>query len=382
MSKGWRRLVVISCTLLLVGGMFMVLGMTVWAQEPPAEQPTEQPVEQPAGTEQPAQTTQTDQATQGPGLTIDYWEPQVGTRTVYYINDYLDDIHGNKFGTSALGYGDIDYLWDYRADIVIFRVPDSVDYRSSYYYNVEALSDMNPVYFDLEGPWYFNMTTPYKVVKEIKGIHEVPDAASFPEATYAQTVLNICSGGHRTYFVEYKSNDADAKQWKTWGYTVEYIPEDGITPIKETVHFYSPIDPNMKAPVIESFPKTVGDTGSIDAVAEVGLTESLSLASGTYKVIAEGKITVPGGTFDALLIEKNMMSSISGKPVSNIAYEWFAKDLGVVVQTRSLPDILGPEYGETTGYQKSAGMYFYQTKGLLVLEEQTSGTATPPPQQQ
>ena len=217
MSKGWRRLVAISCTLLLAGSLFLFLGMTVWAQDEPVDT-EETTTEQPAQTEETEETaTQPAPTSEGDGMTIEYWEPQVGTRTVYYINDFMNDIYGQKF---KLGHG-VGYV----DDILLYLSSNLyINYSSSYYEAFDAVSDMNPVYFDLEGPWYFSMTTPYKVVKEVKGIHEAPDAAQFPEATYAVWTLAICSGGHRTYAWEYKSNDATTQEWKTWGYTIEYVP--------------------------------------------------------------------------------------------------------------------------------------------------------------
>jgi hypothetical protein len=229
MSKGWRRLVAIACTLILAGSVFLVLGVTVWAQDEPA--PTEQPAET---TQQPAQTTQ------GDGMTIDYWEPEVGTRTVYYMNDWLNDIHGNIYGTSQLGYWDVDWLWAYRPWVVYFRVPDPANYTSSFYYNVEARSDMNPVYFDLAGPWYFDMTTPFKYIETVIGIQDAPDADQFNQATYAVEYLYIGSGGNRAWGVSYRSNDATQQKWLEWGLTMEWFKPGEEYATKEIVHYRSP----------------------------------------------------------------------------------------------------------------------------------------------
>ena len=345
MSKGWRRLVVISCTLLLVGSAFLVLGMTVWAQEQP------QPTEQPTGTEQqPAQTTQTAQPTQPQqqGLTVNYWEPQVGTRTVYYTED-INDIHGDLFGTSTLGYTDIGLLWLSRPNIVVFRVPYTANYTSSYYYTVEAISNMNPVYFDLAGPWYFNMTTPFKYIEEVIGIHEAVDAASFPQATYAVRYLVIGSGGERVWGTSYRSNDPTQQKWLEWGLTVEYFPSGEETSSKEIVHYRSSIDKKMPTPAtITTFPLSVGTTGSVDAVyVEGGGTNALS-GAGSYEVIAEGKITLPAGTFDALLLKGGLTTSPDGEHFTQLEYAWFVQNIGLVASADSLPNELGPTFEEAT----------------------------------
>jgi hypothetical protein len=266
-------------------------------------------------------------------------------------NDYMNDIHGNIFGTGWLGYWDAAFL--YSTSI------SRINYASSYYYTVEALSDMNPVYFDLKGPWYFNMTTPYKYVEEVVGIHEAPDAAQFPQATYAVHFLVIGSGGHRIEGYGYRSNDAAQKRWLHWGETWEWF-EMGQSehPKKEIIHYRSPSDKTMSVPeVLVTFPLSVGVTGSIDAYyAEGGGINEVS-DSGSYEVVAEGEITLPAGTFDALMMKASLTSSTNGEQFTRIGYMWFVKDIGVVVEAGSLPNESDPLFETATG--------------LMVLEEQT-----------
>ncbi len=351
MSKGWRRLVAISCTLLLAGSLFLFLGMTVWAQDEPQPADTEQPVE----TEQPAETeetaTQPAQTSEQDGLTIDYWEPQVGTRTVYYINDYMNDIHGNIFGTSMLGY------WD--AVLLYSTSISPINYSSDFYYSVEALSEMVSVYFDLEGPWYFNMTTPFKYIEEVIGIHEAPDADKFPEATYAVDYLVIGSGGWRIWGTEYRSNDATEKTWKVWGTTMEYFPPGETYSVKELYYTRSPID--RKTPVaqtIAAFPMSVGMTGHVDAIFVEGSGLNETSGSATYEVIAGGELSLPAGTYDALLFKYDWTSPPDGEQFTQIEYVWFVPEIGFAVDAKSLPNILGPTFGETVD--------------AAVLEEQTT----------
>lgn len=341
MSGGWRRLVVVLCTLLLTGSVFLVLGVTVWAQEQP--QPTEQPAET---AEQPAQTGET---TREQGLTIDYWEPRIGTRTVYYINDMLNDLHGDYYGTSWLGYKDAAFLYSTSVS--------PINYASSHYYNVDAVSDMNPVYFGLEGPWYFSMTTPFKCVEEIIGIHEAPDAHLFPYATYAVRYLYIGSGGHRFTAVSYRSNDATQQKWLEWGATMEFFAQGETYSRKEVVHYRSPSDKKMSTPgVIISFPLSVGTAGSYDAVYMEGGNINGASDSAAYEVVAEGKITTPAGTFDALMLRYDLTSPPDGERVSSMEYVWFAKDVGVVADALSLYNELDP--------------LFETAMDIVVLEEQ------------
>jgi len=365
LRKGWKRLLVILCTLLLTGSVLLVFGVMGWAQESQEEAPAEegqdtgQETEAVAGEQPPAE-----EQPQGE-ITIDYWEPQVGTRTVYYVNDFINDVYGRKYGTSTLGYADDWAVYASTFEPARAVRPDTLDYSSSYYKSVTAISDMNPVYFDLEGPWYFNMTTPWKVVEEVIGIHEAPDAGLFPYATYALRRLIIYSGSNRALYTYYLSNNADEQTWNCWGYTKEYFPEGSSKPVKETTHYYSPNDPELNVShVWLSFPLMLGVTGSVDASFE--MTEGVS-SSGTFEVIAEGKITTPGGTYDCLLIQNNMTNTLDGR--NYIEYEWFAQGVGIIVRARSLPDILGPIYGETTGYCGPSGSRFYMTEGMLVLEE-------------
>lgn len=378
MSRGWRRLLALACALALAAGTLLVLNVTVWAQEQ-QEQPTgaEQPTatEQPAETQQqPVGTEQQQQQQQQPqdGLVIDYWEPEVGTRTVYRINDFMNDIHGNVHGTSWLGY--IDASWLYQYTLASNLYPVGINYASSYYYNVTAISDMNRVYFDMQGPWYFNMTTPYKLVMEVKGIHEVPDAHLFPSATYAVNVLYICSGGHRLELTSYRSNDANEKAWKEWGFVVtESYPRGAYEPRREVVRYRSPSDHSVSAPsVIMTFPLKVGDTGSSDSVYMEGDGfGALSSAAG-FEVVAEGKMTVPGGAgLDALLVRFNVTGIGNGAPYSRIAYEWVVPGIGAVVHTDSLPNVLGPTYGETSDYECRNEDYV-NAMSLMVLESSTA----------
>ncbi len=338
LSKGWLRLVAVLCTLLLAGSVFLVLGMTVWAQE--------QPTEQPAGTEQPAETTQqpaqTGQTVKEESLVIDYWEPQVGTKTVYYTNDSLNDRHGNIFGTSMLGYWDDAYLYS-------TRYSGTINYSSSYYKTVDALSDMNPVYFDLKGPWYFSMTTPFQYIEEVIGINEAPEAAQFPQATYAVRYMLIGSGGHRIWGTYYRTNDATQKKWMEWGYTMQLFPTGEEKSINEIVRYYSPSD--KKTPVartLVTFPLSVGVTGSQDAYYEEGAGMHNVTGSGAIEVVAEGQVTVPSGTYDALLMKANLTSPPNGERYSEIMYGWFVKDIGFVAQASSLPNEIGPLYETAT----------------------------------
>ena len=180
----------------------------------------------------------------------------------------------------------------------------------------------------------------------------------------------INSGGHREYIVEYMSNDANEQTWKTWGYTARFFPEGRDEPVKNVYYFRSPHDKSLSVAQTRRFPLMVGSTGSVEAIFETSdQGGDDNLFTGTYEVVAEGEITVPGGTYAALLIQYNMTNPVDGSTF--ISYEWFAKDIGVVVKTRSLPNIIGPTYGETTGYAKAGSGYFYTVEGILVLEEQT-----------
>lgn len=180
----------------LIAALALVLSVTVWAGE-----------QQPAGENQVKQQA-------GQGLTVDYWEPQVGKKTVYRSEDSINGIHGNIYGTSQLGYWDAAYL--YTSSV------SPTNFASSHYYGVQAISHLNPVHFDLKGPWYFNMTTPYGVTREVVDISQAPEAAEFPEATYAIRYQWVFSGGHRVWGYIYCSNDAAEKTWKEWGFSREY----------------------------------------------------------------------------------------------------------------------------------------------------------------
>jgi hypothetical protein len=379
LRKGWKRLLVILCTLLLAGSVLLVFGVMGWAQDSDNEAPQDgtgtEAETQEEGTETPAEAVSEEQppAEEEPKgeLTVEYWEPQLGDRAVYYVNDFINDTHGQTYGTSALGYWDDFWVYDSTFNPLRSIRPDELDYSSSYYKNVAAISDMNPVYFDLEGPWYFNMTTPWKVVEEVIGIHEAPDAHLFPYATYAVRDLIICSGGHRMLYTYYNSNNPDEQTWNRWGFTKEYIPESSDAPVKDIIYYYSPHDPELKiSHVYRSFPLMLGVTGSIDAVDATSGKADVTSGSGTFEVIAEGQVTAPGGTYDALLIQYNITSPYDGS--NYIEYRWFAQNVGTVVYARSLPDILGPTFGESTGYRGKSGGYFYMTEGMLVMEEYTS----------
>ncbi|MDY6794537.1 MAG: hypothetical protein SWK76_04540 [Actinomycetota bacterium] len=373
--KGWLRLVAVVCTLLLAASVFLVLGVTVWAQESEQEPGTEtqesgeeaqQPEEEAA--EEQVEEVVVEEETAGE-ITIEYWEPQIGTRTVYYTNDFMNDVYGQEYGTSTLGYADDSYLW--WTTRLNWNKP--LNFSSSYYKSVDAISDMNMVYFDLEGPWYFNMTTPWKIVEEVIGIHEAPDAGHFPEATYAVWRLAIGSGGHRYQMIEYCSNDAEEMTWNTWGYSIEYFPNRSERSTKDIVHFRSPYDKELGTAYVERFPKMLGETGSVDALYMSAGPDSGTSDSGTYEVIAEGKITLPGGTYDALLIKYDMSVPCNKTTFTRISYVWFVQDIGTVVRTRSLPNIIDPMYEEASGYcSTNNSKYYFDSDGMIVLEEFTA----------
>jgi hypothetical protein len=371
-GKGWLRLVAVLCTLLLAGSVFLVLGMTVWAQEQP------QPTEQPAGTEQPAETTeqpaettqqpaQTGETAKEDGLVIDYWEPQVGTRTVYYVNDWLNDEHGDYHDTGYLGYKDAAFLYS----TTVPRAP--VNYSSSFYRSVEATSNMNACYFNLTGPWYLNMTTPFRIERDVLGINEAPDAARFPQATYAVRERVTGSGGHSITYIAYMSNDATAQEWREWGYSVEYFPVGWTASVKDIIEYKSPYDENMQVSTHIRFPLSVGATGTVDTISSSG---GGLMPAGSIEVIAEGKITVPGGTYDALLIKYDYtLPETNG--ATRLEYHWFAKDVGVVAGVKSLPNILGPTYEEATGYYSvRRDKVWYNSEGMWVLKSFATPGAT------
>lgn len=350
MRSGWRRATMILCALATAGCLFLVLGVTVWAQE---QQPAEQPAGAGGATAQPAQQKKD-------GLTIEYWEPEVGTRSVYYINDWINDEHGDYYDTRTLGYVDDAAL--YAAE----NPKPPVNWSSSYYKSVEATSNMYPVYFELEGPWYFNMTTPYKIIEEVIGIHEAADAHQFPQATYAVRETFIGSGGHRFIITSYLSNDATAQEWHEWGCTMEYFPEGSTSSRKETLRYLSPFDKKTPVSYTITFPLKVGDTGSLP---QIYLSSGREVAGKTFEVVSEGKITTPAGTFDALLIRFDYNLPESRVNASRIEYRWFVQGMGSVVGIKSLPNVLGPTYDEATGYYSvRQDKVWYNSTGIWVME--------------
>lgn len=358
--EGWRRVALVLCVLLAAGCLFLVLGVTVWAQDQqPAEQTTEgqQPAEQSTGsgetTSQPAQQKKD-------GLVIQYWEPEVGTKTVYHINDWINDEHGDYYDTWTLGY------WD---DVQLYAAENPkppVNWSSSYYKSVEATSNMYPLYFGLEGPWYFNMTTPYKIIEEVVGIHEAMDAFEFPQATYAVRRTYVGSGGHRFVITTYMSNDSTASEWHEWGYTEEYFPEGSTSSTKKTVRYLSPFDKSTPVSATTTFPIQVGDTGS---KSQIHLSSGSEVYGATFKVVSEGKITTPGGAYDALLIRYDYGLPESRVNATRIEYNWFVQGLGLVAGIKSLPNVLGPAYDEATGYYSvRQDKVWYNSTGIWVLK--------------
>jgi len=218
---------------------------------------------------------------------------------------------------------------------------------SSHYRNVQAVSNMNPVYFDMVGPWYFWMTTPYKMVETVVGLHEVADAAQFPEASYALYDIVIGSGGVRHEITSYWSNNTAQKEWLQWGFTDEYFPPGSTKKVKDVVHFRDPQNHKVSKPMKNVFPFSVGTTGSEEVVFLEGNGYNYNSYAATYEVVAEGKITVPGGTFDSLLIKYNIDIPADRKKDPVIRYLWIAQNVGAVTQITSLPNILGPTFGES-----------------------------------
>jgi hypothetical protein len=307
-----RRLLVVLCTLLLAGSIFMVLGVTVWAQQQP---------------------TQTTQAQSNQAGTVDFWEPAIGTRTVYNCTDF-NDVHGQVWGPTWLGYLDIDTLYD---DPLW---PEPRQLRSSQYYHTTGISNLNPVYFDLAGPWYFRMTVPFKYIEEVKGINEAPDAAKFPQATYAIKSILIASGGQRVWGWEYRSNDPDAKKWISWGGSAEFFPT-GQERMKKTIFHYSP------SLTLVTFPLTLGTTGSIESAVLISDYGKVEMASGTYNVVAGGKITLASGTYDSLMIKYDWNNPYPTRH-TEIGYAWIVQGTGIVTDFTSLPNEISPTFKTAT----------------------------------
>lgn len=358
-TRGWRRAALTMCALLVAGCLFLVLGMTVWAQEQqPAEQTTQeqQPAEKGEVVVQPGPQQQ---QRKEEGLVVQFWEPAVGTRLVYHINDWINDEHGDHYDTSTLGY------WD---DVELYAAESPkppVNWSSAFYKSVEATSNMYPVYFDLEGPWYFNMTTPYKLIEEVIGIHEAADAGAFPQATYALRQTYIGSGGHRFVITAYESNDSIASEWHEWGYTVEHFPQGSTSSRKETVRYLSPLDKRTPVSVTISFPLKVGDTGTIPPIY---LSSGSEYPGTTFEVVSAGKMTTPAGTYDALLLRFDYTLPESRVNATRIEYQWLVQGVGTVVGIKSLPNVPGPAYDEATGYYSMRrDKVWFNSTGIWVL---------------
>lgn len=264
----------------------------------------------------------------------------MGTRTVYLTED-INDIHGQLRGPLSLGYIDIDSLY------LDPLWPEPYQLYQSQYYTTTGISNLNPVYFDLVGPWYFWMTTPWKCIEEVIGIHEAPDAAEFPQATYAVRYLIIGSGGVRVWGLSYRSNDPTAKKWFEWGGTVELFLRGEETATKEMVHFYRTSGTKESVPFpMMSFPLSVGTTGTIDEFyVDVGNYREKSGLT-TYNVVAQGKITVPSGTYDALMVKYDWTPNCRNE--TRIEYTWIVQGIGMVTHITSLPNEIGPTFKEAT----------------------------------
>ncbi len=339
LSRVSRRLLVVLCTLLLAGGTFVVLGASVWAQQQTAQS---------GGTTQQAQSA----------TTIEYWEPQVGTRTVYLTHD-INDTHGQYLGATDLGYLDITNI-DPTTNLYTFY-PDPLwpiphQLLDSHYYTTTGISNMNPVYFDLVGPWYFRLTTPWKYVEEVIGIDQAPDAAQFPQATYALRFFIIGSGGTRYWGEVYRSNDPAAKTWLEWGMVMHLFVPGRETATKAIVHYRDSANHKAAAPqTLASFPMSVGTTGTLAEFYAEGNIEGITIGlsssgSGSYTVVAQGKITVPAGTYDALLVKYDLKET-TGDKSTQIEYAWLAQGIGPVTDISSLPNEIGPIFKEATGIE-------------------------------
>jgi hypothetical protein len=154
---------------------------------------------------------------------------------------------------------------------------------------------------------------------------------------------------------------------------VEYFPVGWTTSTKEIVEYKSPYDENMQVSTHIRFPLSVGATGTVDAISSSG---GELMPAGSIEVIAEGKITVPGGTYDALLIKYDYtLPETNG--ATRLEYRWFAKDVGVVAGVKSLPNILGPTYEEATGYYSvRRDKVWYNSEGMWVLKSFATPGAT------
>lgn len=312
-GKRGKRATVLAGMVALLAALLLALNATVWAEEQPVGVP---PAEEKQVSQQAAK-----------GLTIDYWELQVGEKAVHYTDDWWNDIHGDINGTRALGYWDAARL--YASSV------SPINFASSHYYSVKAISHLNPVYFDLKGPWYFNMTTPIEYTEEVVDINQAPEAAEFPEATYAIRYLRVFSGGHRVWGYYYCSNDAAGKAWKTWGYSKEYYNVASEKPEKLVYRYVSPHDhrtPVARTPM--SFPISVGSTGSVDAVAvTVKGKYAFTIPGKTWEAVAEGKVVTPAGTHDAVLVR---FDASDGAGHHYIDYGWLVQGIGFVAVVDSV----------------------------------------------
>lgn len=312
-EKRGKKAAALTAAVAFLAALLLALSATVWAEEKPTSQ-------------QPTEGKQVSQQT-AKGLTFDYWEPKAGEKAVHYINDWGNDIHGSVFGTETLGYWDDDYLYSTSVS--------PVNYASSYYKSVKALSHLNPVYFDLKGPWYFSMTTPYEYTEEIVDISQAPEAADFPQATYAARYISVFSGGHRVWGHYYCSNDPTEKAWKIWGYSLETYNLDTEKPEKLIFHYVSRHDHRTPvARTVISFPISVGSTGSMDAVDVLLKGKyAYTITGKTWEAVAEGKVVTPAGTHDAILIRFN---EDDGMGHHSISYGWLVNGMGFVAEAESV----------------------------------------------
>lgn len=188
------------------------------------------------------------------------------------------------------------------------------------------------VRFDLEGPWKFGSgATEATLTVSMEPVESGFSSGSFPDAQVAAR----SSWSPAPDLVEYNFQSVDDNAWTAYGRT----DEDGRLVVFSGA---------SRAIV---FPMAVGDSW-VDSYTEVENSRSTSITA-ENAVVAENRLTVPAGSFNAFLLQTKVIARQNGRPETiTMDYTWFVPGIGRAAEIISLPDEKRETFGTASAFYR------------------------------
>lgn len=194
------------------------------------------------------------------------------------------------------------------------ELPTGAGTRLQYVANVPGVPA--EVSFSLNGPWNFN-SGPAASMFTIAIADKATAAAQdqFPDATIAA----LSAFTPDTGLAEYNFQSKDESAWLSYG---RYRSDGSLRTYSTSVRALI-----FPAAVGSSWKETYSQT-------EAGITTDIIAEN---VIVSKNRLTVPAGTYEALLLQTRVTASSAGQSVATWDYIWFVPGIGRAAEIISLP---------------------------------------------